>query len=95
MSPCWHFSFSIFFQYLSVQSEEFGWVLDLLRRGLPSCFSFFFLGYLVTCFGHWNDWIFLGFSSFSFSFGVLVDSHKRCLHFGVEEGTVRLGIRLH
>lgn len=27
-------------------------------------FFFSFLGYLVTCFGHWNYWIFLGFFVF-------------------------------
>jgi hypothetical protein len=65
MSSCWHFSFSIFSQYLSVQSMEFGWDLDLDWGA--ACFLFFFFYFWDHLFGHRNDWVSMGFL-FLFSF---------------------------
>lgn len=93
MSSCWHdvlvwhFSFSIFSQYLSVQSMEFGWDLGLDgARAFLLFFLFLFWDTWVTCLGigtigfSWASCLF-----FFFSFGALVGSHKRWNAFWVRE----------
>jgi hypothetical protein len=101
MSSCWHFSFSIFSQYLSVQSMEFGWDLDF---GVGWGAGFL----LVFLFLFWDTWSpvwalerldFPGrFVSFSFSLleYLLIHTSDGCV-FGSgkgRDGTVELKINL-
>jgi hypothetical protein len=81
---CFSFQFSLNTSAFKAWSLE--WDLDLVGARVLMFFLSLF-GIPGHLFGHWNDWIFLGFLSFSFSFGVLVvGSHKRWMHFGLRTG---------
>lgn len=98
MSSCWHFSFSISSQYLSVQSMEFGWDLGLDgARAFLLFFLFLFWDTWVTCLGIGTigfSWASGLFFFFSFWGTCRFTQAMECILGQGMDGTVELKINL-